>query len=557
MKKIFNFTDTFKNLFNINLIYANPAVVSSMMKKEKYRYNSEEMLKSLRTKTMIFTPVFILVIYTLIFIPFDFSKFPYLFDLSVSFFIVLNLLQTFTYFYNVFYESRDVESYMPLPIDEEDVFKSKLLVVAISTLQLLIPVISMYLIYYIKSGMYFEAIAFSIFDFILSLGVVMAVNMIFIQFLAKSSVLSKLRNKLVTIISLVAMIMNVGFVMLFQSYSFNLSEKAVKGGPKIYGPLTSLYRNNILHFIFILVGLLCLYGAYRFIMKNVNGNFYSYLRILQSSNKTGNKKKNNKKAKTENGESLVDDSSNDINAFYRKEKLSSILFRYNKALIGDNKVINQVLMGAVLPIVMLIPMLINISNTSFDLKSDINQFLLISMLALGLGILSNINAVSLPSIIVSLDRENFDYIRSLPIDIKSYIINKYIISAGVNVVLPLLALLGVNIFFGIRLEYMLISMFIFAIVSFALATNWIMFDYKNVSKDWQNVSDLASRVNRSFSMLLTFVITFIMLIFAVILYFIAEAGLQVFAIGTLLLIIAIIISVSTYRFRNFLKKLSY
>lgn len=557
MKKIFNFTDTFKNLFNINLIYANPTVVSSMMKKEKYRYNSEEMLKSLRTKTMIFTPVFILVIYTLIFIPFDFSKFPYLLDMSVSFFIVLNLLQTFTYFYNVFYESRDVESYMPLPIDEEDVFKSKLLVVAISTLQLLIPVISMYLIYYIKSGMYFEAIAFSIFDFILSLGVVMAVNMIFIQFLAKSSVLSKLRNKLVTIISLVAMIMNVGFVMLFQSYSFNLSEKAVKGGPKIYGPLTSLYRNNILHFIFILFGLLCLYGAYRFIMKNVNGNFYSYLRILQSSNKTGNKKKNNKKAKTENGESLVDDSSNDINAFYRKEKLSSILFRYNKALIGDNKVINQVLMGAVLPIVMLIPMLINISNTSFDLKSDINQFLLISMLALGLGILSNINSVSLPSIIVSLDRENFDYIRSLPIDIKSYIINKYIISAGVNVVLPLLALLGVNIFFGIRLEYMLISMFIFAIVSFALATNWIMFDYKNVSKDWQNVSDLASRINRSFSMLLTFVITFIMLIFAVILYFIAEAGLQVFAIGTLLLIIAIIISVSTYRFRNFLKKLSY
>lgn len=560
MKKIFKSNPISEYLFNINLIYANITYVSAMRKKEKFKKDPEILIKSLKNRILFFMPLFMFFIYTLIFLPFDFSKFPYLLDVSIAFFIVLNLLQTFTYFYNVFYESKDVENYMSMPISEKDVFKSKLVVVTISTIQLLVPIISMYLIYYFRSGYGLIAIVFAVFDFLLSLGIVIAINMVFIQLLAKSAVLSKMRNKIVTIISAIAMIMNVAFILLFQNYSYDLSQKAVASKVKIYGPLTEIYKSNLKHFLLIVILFVILYLIYKFIMSNINGKFYSYLQSLQSTDFTNNKKhkdfKNSIQGKNKDKNIMAKTKDFDIRGFMKARSNFKNLFEYNKSLVSDSKVINQsIISGGILPIVMIIPVVINLSKMKLDLLSDINQLLISFSIAFALGILNNINSISLPAIMISLDRENYDYIKSLPVDMRKYLLNKYIISSTVSLIFGVIAIVGAFMFLKINSIYIILALFIFIIVSMSMAGNWIIYDYKHTWTQWQNISDLASRVNKSITMLLMFVVIFFIIMMVSILYFIADFGLQGIAIGILITLILLISSISVIRFIKFLKRI--
>lgn len=72
-------------------------------------------------------------------------------DASLFFFLFGNILQTFTYFFNVFYESNDLEVYMAYPLNEKTVFFSKLAVVTFANIQLAIPIMSLFSVFYIKN----------------------------------------------------------------------------------------------------------------------------------------------------------------------------------------------------------------------------------------------------------------------------------------------------------------------------------------------------------------------------------------------------------------------
>src|SRR5699024_10318631 len=118
MKKRFKIDNIFKQIFKINLLYANPAVTTKIWKKDKYSLNPDKIYKDIGIRSYVFGSIMMLFIYSLIFMPIDYSMFPYIVDYSVLLFIVMNIFQTFTYFFNVSYESKDIEGYMTLPIDQ-------------------------------------------------------------------------------------------------------------------------------------------------------------------------------------------------------------------------------------------------------------------------------------------------------------------------------------------------------------------------------------------------------------------------------------------------------
>ena len=112
---------------------------------------AEKLYSSLLVKTGIFTSLFIAIVYSFIFLLVDFSKASVLLDASLFFFLFGNILQTFTYFFNVFYESNDLEVYMAYPLNEKTVFFSKLAVVTFANIQLAIPIMSLFSVFYIKN----------------------------------------------------------------------------------------------------------------------------------------------------------------------------------------------------------------------------------------------------------------------------------------------------------------------------------------------------------------------------------------------------------------------
>ena len=69
-----------------------------------------------------------------------------MFTTYIVMFIVMAVLQGFYLIYNLFYESKDLIHYLPLPFTGSEVFTAKLAVLALLMLPYLIPVLSLFLL---------------------------------------------------------------------------------------------------------------------------------------------------------------------------------------------------------------------------------------------------------------------------------------------------------------------------------------------------------------------------------------------------------------------------
>ena len=180
-----------------------------------------------------------------------------------------------------------------------------------------------------------------------------------------------------------------------------------------------------------------------------------------------------------------------------------------------------------------------------------------ALIALVVAIFTNAMSTSLPSIIVSLDRENYNYIKSLPISRKKYFMSKLIFSIAVNSILPLLMLVGAYIYIGIPVLDIVYALVLFIIMVVSISSLWLIYDFKNIVTDWQNVSDIYGRMNKAVGFLLTFLIFFVCMILVIFLGFIVSLGFgaQIRTAFTILSLAFAAFSIS--RVINFTKKANY
>ena len=179
------------------------------------------------------------------------------------------------------------------------------------------------------------------------------------------------------------------------------------------------------------------------------------------------------------------------------------------------------------------------------------------IIALVVAIFINAFSTTLSSIVVSLDRENYYYIKSLPISRKQYFMSKLIISTGINSILPMILILGVYIYVGIPVFDIVYALVLYIILCLSISSLWLIYDFKNVVTDWQNVSDIYGRLNKVLVFVLTFLIFIVCFAMVMLLSFVLSLGLgtQIRSAFTILILIFAIFSLS--RVRNFTKKSGY
>lgn len=537
----------FKQVFYFNLLYANPTITANAMKNKKYGDTPEDIFRGLLVKSYLMTSILISVVYTLVFLVLPLKMFPQILDYILLVFFLLSILQTFTHFFNVFYVSRDIESYMYLPIEEGLVYRAKMAAVAIATIQMAIPVWSISSIYGFNMGLGPISILYGFIDFILVGALVVIVNMVLMEALAKTSVLYKFKNGIITAINIVASVSNVGIIVFLQTSkarSFNISQL---GGPAKYGFISGLLRSHMGNLLVIVALGLIIVVLYTLIMRTVNGRFYRYIRRIQEgpgqkkrpakeSMEAYNEKFIPKKDSDKTSVSLAEPSqrpgiaSEDGQSKRKTKKGSSSLgfsfFKYNMGLINEPTVITQsIVMNCLMPVFMLLTNLLNSSGDGSLLESiRTNSGLASAVIAIVIALFSNAMSTSLPSMIVSLDRENYYYIKSLPISRKTYFISKLVFSASINSILPIVLMLGVFIYAGIPCFDIVFALVLFLVVSFSIASQWLIYDFKNVVTDWQNVSDIFGRINKAIILVVMFLIFIVYFMMMILFGFIASFG---------------------------------
>lgn len=591
MKKRFKVDNIFKQIFKINLLYANPAVTTKMWKKDKYRLNPDKIYKDIGIRSYVFGSIMMLFIYSLIFMPIDYSMFPYIVDYSILLFIVMNIFQTFTYFFNVFYESKDIEGYMTLPIDQSTVFNAKMAVVSLATMQLAIPMVSIILLYLIRIDYpIFLAVLFALIDFLLLWGIIIVLNTLVMNGLSKTAILTKFKTRIITAITVVTMILNVGFILVIQQFSNKLAEKTILKKDLVYGPLTKMMTSYTMHIFLIVVIFLVVATLYVLSVSKLKNNFYSTIRKLQTNIvKSGNKKVKNVEKEMQLDNKLIDknkdhllgnnssqshqninnkslDSVDNISSIgdisesklEKSEKTSFIktMFKYNLSLINDSTVISQsILLTIMMPVLVLFPNMINIMKYGGVEFISSNKLLFAIAISIAVAVLSSVYSTGLPAIMISLDGENYNYIKSLPISEKRYFLLKYVFSVGITAIFPMLLLIAAFIFLKVGLLASVLGILSMLILSFSIGSQWIIFDHKHAMTNWQNISELYSRISKGWTMIIFF-LSMMLVIFGVAVFMgIGAFGLGNVAVGAMIAFILILSIICFLRTKRYLNKL--
>ena len=591
MKKRFKIDSMFKQIFKINLLYANPAVTTKMWKKDKYRLNPDKIYKDLGIRSYVFGSIMMLFIYSLIFMPIDYSMFPYIVDYSILLFIVMNIFQTFTYFFNVFYESKDIEGYMTLPIDQSTVFNAKMAVVSLATMQLAIPMVSIILLYLIRIDYpIFLAVLFALIDFLLLWGIIIVLNTLVMNGLSKTAILTKFKTRIITAITVVTMILNVGFILVIQQFSNKLAEKTILKKDLVYGPLTKMMTSYTMHIFLIVVIFLVVATLYVLSVSKLKNNFYSTIRKLQTNIvKSGNKKVKSVEKEMQLDNKLIDknkdhllgnnssqshqninnkslDSVDNISSIgdisesklEKSEKTSFIktMFKYNLSLINDSTVISQsILLTIMMPVLVLFPNMINIMKYGGVEFISSNKLLFAIAISIAVAVLSSVYSTGLPAIMISLDGENYNYIKSLPISEKRYFLLKYVFSVGITAIFPMLLLIAAFIFLKVGLLASVLGILSMLILSFSIGSQWVIFDHKHAMTNWQNISELYSRISKGWTMIIFF-LSMMLVIFGVAVFMgIGAFGLGNIAVGAMIAFVLILSIICFLRTKRYLTKL--
>ena len=247
----------------------------------------------------------------------------------------------------------------------------------------------------------------------------------------------------------------------------------------------------------------------------------------------------------------------DINIAEAKN-LKKFVWRYNIRLLSEGSVIMQaIFMSAFLPYIVIFSMGMGMIQGGMSLTSYLGPRFLLPMMALAVLIATlNSGGSNLTAIGISLERENFDYLKVLPFDLKQYIRLKFWQLFAVQSILPLTLLLITSLVSGMHPVTFLGMVIVWALISLMWSSWGYYRDYKHLVTNWSNVTELMSRDNNMVKTLLAIALILGMLIVITLLFFISNvlAPLVIYMIAALVLVGLAVLSYIVHKY--YMKKLN-
>ena len=457
-----------KSLFAINLLYANPQATSQSRRRKR---SGRKLTRSLMLQFLLSSLVF-LFIFTMVMLPIDFPRYPGYFGFYLVLYLVFVGSQSIGTLYNIFYESKDLKDYLPLPIASINIFAAKILTATYILLPYALPIFALFLMTGLRAlgllGIFLAFLAF-----LLTAMILLAVCSLFVAILAQSKLFLRYKKIATTLLLVLPLVFGMGtyLYIVTQNQSAGFIDGTIVDRPVIplFTPVFDWMVRPLsaLSGLGLLISLALLALILLFIVKRVVPKMFE----LQLQENTPSKKKAHKSTTT-------------------YKPLSRQLLHYNLGLVKNPTLWMQSLTGFIMPVAMLFGAS---SSGSLNLSSLSSRFFAALVLAgFGFAFLT-MNTTSVVALIISLDRENYEYIRSLPASFLLYLRVKFRFAVGLQIILNTIVLLGID--FVLRLPVLLLLALLLgnAVSAWLIGQYYFYRDYRLLNLNWTNISQLYTR----------------------------------------------------------------
>ena len=526
-----------KKLVDINILYSSQEANLANLRKKQAKNPGKKVNVSARVlSSYIFSSLLVLIAFSNIAIHFPFEENPIYFSGMISFLLLLAFSTSLTAFYNVFYESKDLVSYRPYAFKESEIIIAKGLSVLLPALAGIIPILAYFLVLYIRLApslwLGLPLMLLSLVLLFVSLALVMIVA---VHFLAQTALFRKYQSIFANVMIGIGVLIPLLFVFFVQSTSRGIGNQT-KEIPLLLYPIHLFYKIAVEPFSTeAILGLLAWITLTVFLLyltkKKVFPHFYDVI-LLNSEEKVKKERRSKERIST------------------TKKGFFRMVLRYNLSLLGQGTgVITVLFTSAFLPYLMMIGLISNLRD--YQIVPDIHPPYWLPLFFVGMFIaVVNNNITSLPAIALSLERENVDFLKSLPFDFARYVKVKFWIIFAVQSFLPILTLLGLSLYLGLPILSMIYLLVAWFLASVILSCHHYLKDVKNLSTNWSSITDLVNRSNRIVAMVLLLIYGLILLISVIVSSFLVQSlsALLAISLGVGVLILLLALAIFSYHY---------
>ena len=521
-----------KKLVDINILYSSQEANLANLRKKQAKNPGKKVNVSARVlSSYIFSSLLMLFMFINIAFRFPFDKIPVYFSFMVAILLVIAFSTSLTAFYNVFYESKDLVSYRPYAFKESEIIIAKGLSVLLPALPGIVPILAYFLVLYIRlAPSLWLGLPLMLLSLTLLFVSVTLVMVVAVHFLAQTRVFRKYQSIFSNVMIGIGVLIPLIFVFFLQSTSGVIVDR-VRDIPPLLYPIHLFYKIAVEPFSTeAILGLLAWIGLTLFLLyltkKKVLPRFYDII-LLNSEEKVTKERRSKEGISTPK------------KGFFR------MVLRYNLSLLGQGTgVITVLFTSAFLPYIMMIGLISKVRDS--QLVPDIHPPYWLPLFFVGvfIAVLNN-NITSLPSIGLSLERENFDFLKSLPFDFARYVKVKFWIIFAVQSFLPIVILLGLSLYLGLPILSMIYLLAAWILASVILACRHYFKDVKNLSTNWTSITDLVNRSNGIVTMVLLLIYSAILMALVIGSLFLVQSLSAILAIslgvGALILLLGLAI----------------
>ena len=522
-----------KKLVDINILYSSQEANLANLRKKQAKNPGKKVNVSARVlSSYIFSSLLMLFMFINIAFRFPFEERPSFFSTMVAILLVLAFSTSFTAFYNVFYESKDLVSYRPYAFKESEIIIAKGLSVLLPALTGIVPILAYFLVLYIRlAPSLWLGLPLMLLSLALLFVSVTLVMVVAVHFLAQTTVFRKYQSIFSNVMIGIGVLIPLIFVLFLQSTFGSIVDK-VRDIPFLLYPLHIFYKIAVEPFSTeAILGLLAWIALTVFLLyltkKKVLPRFYDVI-LLNSEEKVKKERRNKERISTTNKK-----------GFFR------MVLRYHLTLLGQGTgVITVLFTSAFLPYLMMIGLISKIRDSQIVPDIHPPYWLPLFFIALFIAVVNN-NITSLHSIALSLERENVDFLKSLPFDFARYVKVKFWIIFAVQSFLPILTLLGLSLYLGLPILSMIYLLVAWVLASVSLSCHHYFKDMKNLSTNWSSITDLVNRSKGIVTMVLIIIYSAILLISTIVSVYLLQSLSPVLAIslgvGALILLLGLAI----------------
>ena len=532
-----------KKLVDINILYSSQEANLANLRKKQAKNPGKKVNVSARVlSSYIFSSLLMLLMFINIAFRFPFEEIPSFFSTMVAILLVLSFSTSFTAFYNVFYESKDLASYRPYAFKESEIIIAKGLSVLLPALAGIVPILAYFLVLYIRlAPSLWLGLPLMLLSLALLFVSVTLVMVVAVHFLAQTTVFRKYQSIFSNVMIGIGVLIPLIFVLFLQSTFGSIVDK-VRDIPFLLYPLHIFYKIAVEPFSTeAILGLLAWIALTVFLLyltkKKVFPHFYDVI-LLNSEEKVKKERRNKERISTTNKK-----------GFFR------MVLRYHLTLLGQGTgVITVIFTSAFLPYLMMIGLISKIRDSQIVPDIHPPYWLPLFFIALFIAVVNN-NITSLHSIALSLERENFDFLKSLPFDFARYVKVKFWIIFAVQSFLPILTLLGFSLYLGLPILSMIYLLVVWTLASVILSCHHYFKDVKNLSTNWSSITDLVNRSNRIVAIVLILVYSVILMILVIASLFLVQSLAPVLAISLGVGVLILLLGLAIFGYHYYLSRI--